>query len=125
MNTLNYKMSLKKILDSAEYKNIIIKANYDQAISNGIVFIYPSWSIDQKYFKIILDCLKAKSISDVLYVLDIDDNSCRTFETKFNVLNQGKGETYLIKNNKIIASINEHNNKDVKERIEKLLELCE
>lgn len=98
-----------EILNLAKYKSIRFTINTIDNLSRGIVFIYPSWSIDKIYLTILLDCMIESKSDYPLFVLDIDDESNKLFEQMYNILNNGKGEIYLIIDNKIKSSICKHN----------------
>jgi hypothetical protein len=100
-------MNIHQLLQKNNHENILITIN-ETTISEGIVFIYPSWSSDFIYLKTLLDCLKNSPVSPNLHILDIDNESCRFFEQKHGVLNHGKGEMYLIKNGEILSQILQH-----------------
>jgi len=116
-------MLLKEILNSEKYKKINAEINFNGTLNNGIVFIYPSWSGDQRFLNILLDLYKKENSTLPIYIYDIDDESGRKFEIEFNVLNHGKGEVYLILNGKISFAIKSHSKNPVVE-IQNLLTCC-
>lgn len=114
-------MIVEEIIGLNVYKNIHFEINFNSKILNGIVFIYPSWSVDRRYLNILLDCYKKSNSTHVVYIFDIDNESCRNFEKEFNVLSQGKGEIYLINNGIINYRIENHNGNHPEKEIENLL----
>ncbi len=107
-------MNIHQFLQINNYGNLSITLNKTD-ISEGIVFIYPSWSNDFINLKTLLNCLKSSLESPKLYIMDIDDESCRIFEQQFGILNHGKGEIYLIRDGEIKSQILNHSgNTEVK-----------
>ncbi len=99
--------------------NVFINAMDD--ILEGIVFLYPPWSIDQRYLKVLSDCIKAEKVNYPLYIYDLEHPSALAFQKKYYVLSQGKGEVYFIKKGQILFRIEEHNKEHPEAQINKVL----
>lgn len=114
-------MDLLKIVKREEYKNLRIKINTTKHIANGIVFIYPSWSIDLRYLINLLDFMANNKIEGTIFIFDIDSDTCRKFENRYNIVNNGKGEVYLVVDSKIVYEILEHDYKVPEIKFEEII----
>ena len=102
--------SLAKIVSSQlivldNTKNLKIKD-----IKNSILFLFASWSPTIVFFKLLIDVLKENNINDItIYILNIDGISYSFYEKELKSLSHGKGETFWIKNGKIIGELLNYN----------------
>lgn len=86
-----------------------IRVNEFAPGSTGLYVIYPTWSIDQKYFSQLLAIYKERVFRDIpIYVIDIDTNVCRAFEQHHQLINQGKCEMYALRSGNLIDFIKQH-----------------
>lgn len=111
-------MKLQQIIESREY-NIIVNAAAD--IFNGIVFLYPAWSIDQRYLLILLNKLKKMNSSTPVFILDLEDVSSHRFQAMFGLQSQGKGDVYYIEDGVLLHKIEMHDNQNPEVNIDEFL----
>lgn len=114
-------MDLLEIVKRKVYRNLRIEINSLEYITNGIVFIYPSWSIDLRNLINLLDFMAINKIENTIYIFDIVCETCRTFENGYNILSNGKGEVYLIIDSKIAFEIIEHDRKAPEKKFEEMI----
>jgi hypothetical protein len=114
---------LEELIYLKEYQNIDIKINQELKTNEGIVFIYPSWSIDQRYLKVLLNCMVKKNVTQPIYIFDIDEDDYKKFERQYNIKAQGKGEIFLIDNGTILTKILSHENTKPEDKINELLDI--
>ncbi len=78
--------------------------------TNGIVFIYSSWSPTKHHLDhliLVLNTYFSHSTIN-LYIIDIDSNICENFSTHYNIRSHGYGETFWLLNEKVIKQITNH-----------------
>lgn len=111
-------MKLQQIIESGDY-NIVVNDAAD--IFNGIVFLYPAWSIDQRYLLILLNKLKKMNSSTVVFILDLEDESSHRFQVRFGLQSHGNGEIYYIKNGVLLHKIEMHDDQKPEVLIDEFL----
>jgi len=93
---------LDEIINISKFK---ITLNQDISGFDGIIFVFPFWSIEFIHLKKLIEYININYINVIVNIIDIDIELCREFECLYNVINHGFGETYLIKDGQIIKSI--------------------
>lgn len=90
--------------------------------STGLFVIYPTWSIDQKYFGQLRSIYREQAFQEIpIYVIDIDTSVCKAFEQHYQLINQGKCEMYAVHSGNLIASIKQHDTTNSADQIRLLI----
>lgn len=92
-----------------ERQNGIIVYNPKDLPTKGIVFLLATWSESVYYLKYLVSLLEEYPQLE-LYVYDIDEIEYIKFETEYNVLSHGVGETFAMIENKIIFKFTDYKN---------------
>ena len=89
----------------AQYDYPRIALNSLPVPENGLIFLYPSWSIDQVYLAVLLKHLTASEDKPMLYIYDIDSTAYKQLEKQYEIRSHGKGELFYIKEGGIVQKI--------------------
>ena len=96
-----------------EINNFSIDMN---EIKYGVVFMFSSWRPSTVQLRNLISSLE--NFPDLaLYIFDIDEDKFYDFKKKNMLYSDGWGETFWIKNGKIIADLKKYNSQSIKDLI--------